>query len=152
MSIITAIKSNYGKYIAKGVGATALYLCGRDAHTWGKVKAEERRKTKDALAAEYYLLNTMSLNKPSKSVDNLKQGVFRFELSQGIRGFVNSFIGYFKGLGASLVSNVIPVALGLTALLAKNKTIAKASGIGLGVIAAFTFVKDGLGIGRGKQL
>lgn len=152
MSIITAIKSNYGKYLARGIGATAVYLCARDAHAWGKVKADERMKTKNAEAAHYYLNNASYLEKPSLTMSRMKDRIFRWELGQNVRGFCNSFVGYFKGLGASLVSDVIPLGLGLTALLAKNKTVAKASGIGLAALAVFSFFKDGLGIGKGKQI
>jgi len=148
MSIVTAIRSNYGKYIARGVGAAAIYLCARDAHVYGKIKAEENVRTKNAKAAHYYLDNSLSLDKPSMTKSKMQNGVLKWELSHNFRGFVNSFTGYFKGLGASLVSDVIPFGLGLTALLAKNKTIAKASGIGLAALAAFSFVKDGLGIGK----
>ena len=152
MSIITAIRNNYGKYIAKGVGATALYLCARDAHAWGKIKADERMKTKNAEAAHYYLNNTLSLEKPSLTKSRMKDRILRWELGQGVRGFVNSFIGYFKGLGASIVSDVVPFALGATALLAKNSKLAKGSAIGLAAMAVFSFFKDGLGIGRDNKI
>ena len=152
MSIITAIRNNYGKYIARGVGAAAVYLCARDAHVYGKVKAEENLRNKNAAAAHYYLDNSMSIDKPSLTKSRMKDGILRFELSHDIRGFFNSFTGYFKGLGASLVSDVLPLGLGLTALLAKNKTVAKASGIGLAAMAVFSFFKDGLGIGKSRQV
>ena len=82
----------------------------------------------------------------------MKERVLRWELSHDIRGFFNSFTGYFKGFGNSLVNDVVPLGLGLTALLAKNKRIAKASAIGLGAVAIFSFFKDGLGIGKSKQV
>ncbi|MBE7709755.1 MAG: hypothetical protein E7Z93_04820 [Cyanobacteria bacterium SIG32] len=152
MSIITAIRNNYGKYIAKGVGATAVYLCARDAHHWAKIKADERMKTKGAEAAHYYLNNTMSLDKPSLTKSRMKDRIFRWELGQNIRGFCNSFIGYCKGFGASLVSDVIPFALGATALFAKNSKVAKGSAIGLAAMAVFSFFKDGLGIGTNNKI
>ena len=148
MSIITAIKNNYAKYLAKGVGATALYLCARDAHVYGKVKAQENLRTKNAVAAHFYLNNSLGLDKPSLSKSRMKERIFRWEISQGIRGFCNSFIGYFKGLGASLVSDVVPLGLALTALFSKNAKVVKGSGIGLATLAVFSFIKDGLGIGK----
>ena len=152
MSIITAIRNNYGKYIAKGVGATALYLCARDAHDWAKIKADERMKTKNAEAAHYYMNNMMSLDKPSTTKSKMKERVLRWELGQNIRGFCNSFIGYCKGFCASLVSDVLPFALGATALLTKNNNLAKGSAIGLGVMAVFSFFKDGLGFGTNNKI
>lgn len=142
---------NVGKVVAKGVGATALFFIARDAHVWGKIRAEENMKTKGAAAAAYYLNNAMTLDKPSLTKANMQKGVFRFELGETIRGHINSTQGYIKGLFASLTSNVIPFALGMTALLAKGKW-AKGSAIGLGVIGAYTFIKDGLGLGKSKDL
>ena len=152
MSIITAIKNNYGKYIAKGVGATALYLCARDAHVYGKIRSDENVKTKNAIASHYYLNNTLTLDKPSITKNKLQNGVLRFELSQNIRGFVNSFTGYFKGLGSSLVSDVVPLGLGLAALLSKNRNLAKGSAIGLAALGVLSFFKDGLGIGKSNHV
>ena len=37
MNIISAVKNNYGKYLAKTAGAAALYFIARDAHTIGKL-------------------------------------------------------------------------------------------------------------------
>ena len=152
MSVITAIKSNYGKYIAKGVGAAALYFIARDAHTYGKIQSDIEMKSKDAKAAQYYLTNTLTLDKPSVTKDKMQQKVFRFELNENFRGFCNTIIGYVKGFGAMLVSDVIPLGLGLTALLAKRKGIAKASAFGLAGIGLISFLKDGLGIGKSHDL
>lgn len=154
MSILSAIKSaDYGKYIARGVGAAALYLCARDAHVYGKIQADAHMKTCNAKAAHYYLNNSLTLDKPSTTKRKLQDGIFRYELSENLRGFVNSFLGYFKGLGSSLISDVIPLGLGLTALLAKGRglKLAKASGIGLGVMALYSIIKDGFGIGKSND-
>lgn len=155
MSIISAIKSaDYGKYITRGLGVAALYLCARDAHVYGKIQADADMKTKNAKAAHYYLNNTLTLNKPSTTKQKLQDGVFKYELDDNLRGFINSFLGYFKGLGSSLVSDVIPLGLGLTALLAKGKglKLAKASGLGLCGLAIYSLIKDGLGIGKNNNL
>ncbi len=152
MSVITAIKSNYGKYLARGAGAAALYLVARDAHTYGKIQADINRKSKDAKAAQYFLDNTMTVDKPSMTKIKMQNGVYKFELSQQLRGFVNSAIGYFKGIGSMLVSDIIPLGLGLTSLFAKNKTLAKGSAWGLLAYGAYSFIKDGLGIGKTHDL
>ncbi len=151
MNIVNAIKSNCGKYLAKGTGAVALYLVARDAHTYGKIQADINMKSKDAKAAQYFLNNTLTVDKPSMSKINLQNWVYKFELSNQLRGFINSAIGYFKGLGTMLTSDIIPLGLGLGALLSKNK-LAKGSAIGLLAYGTYSFIKDGLGIGKAHDL
>ena len=140
-----------GNIISKGVGATALFFIARDAHVWGKIKAEENMKNKNARAAAYYMNNAMTLDKPSITKSKMQDAVYRFELSENIRGSINSTHGYIKGLFASLVSNVIPLALGAVALCTKG-TASAASAIGLAGIGLYTFIKDGLGYGKNKDL
>lgn len=155
MRIINAIKSaDYGKYISRGIGVAALYLAGRDAHALGKIQSEIDMKSKNAKAAQYYLNNTMTLDKPSVSKVNLQNAVYKYELNDNLRGFVNSAIGYFKGLGSMLISDIVPIGLGLTALFAKKKALflAKGSAIGLGIMALYSFFKDGLGLGKTNDL
>ena len=55
MSVITAIKSNYGKYLARGAGAAALYFIARDAHNFGKIRSDIEVQSKNAKAAQYFL-------------------------------------------------------------------------------------------------
>ena len=138
--------------VAKGVGIASLYIVGRDAHYWGKIKGEERKKTKNAEAAAYYLDNTMTLNKPSKFHSDIKNRVFRWELGENIRGHMNATRGYLGGLFSSLVSNVIPFGLGLTALLAKGAKVANGSAIALAAVGLYTFVKQGFGLGNAHDL
>lgn len=155
MSIISALKSaDYGKYISRGIGAAALYLVARDAHAYGKIQADADMKTKNAEAAHYYLNNTLTLDKPSISKAKMQDALYKYELDDSLRGFVNSCIGYFKGLFSSLISDAPPLVLGLTALLAKGKglAIAKGSAIGLAALATYSFIKDGLGIGKNPSI
>lgn len=155
MSIISAIKTaDYGKFISRGIGAAALYFVARDAHVYGKIQADANMKTKNAEMSDYFLTNTMTLDKPSITKRNLQDEIFKYDLSHNIGGFVNSFIGYFKGLFDSLTSDVVPLGLGMAAVLAKGKGLpfAKASAAGLAVLGAFSFVKDGLGVGKSHDL
>ena len=142
---------NIGNIIAKGVGAASLYFVARDAHVWGKIKSDEFMVTKNADAAAYYMENTMSIDKPSLTKSKLKEKVFHLELMEPIRGYINSTRGYFRGLFSSLVSNVIPFGLGLSALLTKGR-VSKGSAIALGAIGVYTLIRDGLGIGTTKDL
>ncbi len=145
---------NYGKYISRGVGAAALYLVARDAHVYGKIKADEHMKTKNADAALYYLNNTQTINKPSMTQIQLKDAVYKYELDNNIRGFINSGVGYFKGLGSMLVSDVVTLGLGIGALFAKGRALplAKTSAIGLAGIGIYSLIKDGFGIGKQNDL
>ena len=142
---------NIGNIVAKGVGSASLYIIGRDAHYWGKIKGEERKKTRNAQAAAYYYDNTRTLNKPSKFHSDIKNRVFRWELDENIRGHMNSTRGYLGGLFSSMVSNVVPFALGLTALLTKG-VASKGSAIALGAIGLYTFIKEGFGLGNAHDL
>ena len=154
MSVITAIKSNYGKYLARGAGAAALYFIARDAHNFGKIKSDIEVKSKDAKAAQYYLENTMTLDSPSRISSDIANGVYKLELNERLRGFVNSIIGYFKGIGTTLIHDVVPLGLGLTALFAGKRALplAKGSAIGLGIYGIYTILKDGFGIGKHNHL
>ncbi len=148
MSIITAIKNNYGRYIARGVGAVAIGLVARDAHYFGKVKADMEMKTKNANATDYYLHNTQELDKPSRTKSDLQGAVFRYELDNNFRGFVNSGVGYIKGLLGGITHDIVPLVLGTTALFAKSKALFKGSAIGLAAYGIYAFFKDGLGWGK----
>lgn len=149
MSIISAVKSvDYVKYMAKGIGAFSLYLVGRDAHCWGAIQSDKNVKNRNAQAAHYYMNNIMTLDKPSRTKDNLQKAVFKYELDNNLRGFINSITGYIKGFGSSLVSDVVPLGLGALALFSRIKPLAKLSAIGLCAMGVYSFFKDGLGIGK----
>lgn len=146
------VKDNYGKYIAKAVGIGALGMIGYDAHILGLLQSDCYSKTKDAEACTKAATNNMQLSKPSAINSDLKRGVLHFEEEQNIRSFINSGIGYFKGVGTSLISNVIPLGLGLMTVLAGKKPVVKAGGWLLAAYGAFAFFKDVLGIGQPKDL
>ena len=152
MSIISAVKNNYGKYLAKGAGGFVLYSLIKDAHTVGKLQSEITAQSRDANICTDFYENSQRLTSPSITKSRMKDRVFKFQLASNWLTFINSGIGYFSGFVSSLVSHVIPIALGTTALLAKNKKIACGSGIALGAVGVITFIKDGLGLGTTKFL
>ncbi len=152
MNIINAVKNNYGKYLARTAGAVAIGLIARDAHTIGKLQADVTSSTRDAnLSADFYE-NSQRSDSPSLLNSEVKEKVFRYQLGSGFLPFINSGIGYFKGLFSMLASDVVPLALGTTALFAKNKKIACGSGIALGIYAGVKFIQEGLGWGKPKYL
>lgn len=154
MSISTALKSvknNIPKYIYKGAGVAALGIIAYDAHVLGKLQSDVYSKTNDADACMEAFNNSQYLTSPSITASKLKKGVFNWEVDSNIRHFVNSAIGYFKGFGTMLVDSVIPLGLGLGALLGKGKW-AKGSAIGLGVFGIAKLFKDVLGFGHYNDL
>lgn len=147
--IATTIKNNAGKYLKKGVGLGALGLVGYESHYIGKMQSDRYATEKDALATSYYLNNTMYNESLSPVRQGIKQAAYEMELEQGWRRFFNLGIGYVKGFGSMLISNVIPLGLGLTTLLAKGKT-STISAIALGIYAAGSVIKNFFGLGVPK--
>lgn len=152
MNIISAVKNNYGKYLAKTAGVVGLGLIFRDAHTIGKLQADVTSQSIDANVSMDLFENSQRLDSPSLLKSQVKDKVFKYQLDSNFLNFFNSGIGYFSGLGSMLISNVVPITLSLTALLAKGKKLACGSGIALAAYAGFSFIKDGLGFGTNKFL
>jgi hypothetical protein len=145
-SIATSIKNNAGKYLRKGMGLAALGLVGYESHYIGKIQADRYATEKDANATAYYLNNTMYNGDISPVRQGIKQNAYEMELDQGWRRFFNLGIGYVKGFCSMLVSNVIPLGLGIATLVTKGKA-SKISAIALGVYAAGVAIKNFFGIG-----
>ncbi len=148
---LTSVKSNFTKYLAKGAGVAALGIVAYDAHIVGKLQSDVYSKSRDAKAGIKYFDNTQYLTSPSVTTANLKKGVFKWEIDNNLRTFVNSAIGYFKGFGSMLIDSVIPFGLGIGALLGKGKW-SKGSAIGLGIYGLVKLFKDVLGLGQYNDL
>ncbi len=148
---LTSVKNNFTKYLAKGAGAAALGIIAYDAHIVGKLQSDVYSKTGDADACMRAFSNTQYLSSPSVTMSKLKRGVFNWETESNFRNFINSGIGYFKGFGSMLVNSVVPLGLGLGALLGKGKW-SKGSAIGLGVFGIVKLFKDVLGFGHYNDL
>ena len=148
---LTSIKGNFTKYLAKGTGIAALGIVAYDSHIVGKLQSDVYSKSRDAKASIRAFDNTQYLTSPSVTTSNLKKGVFKWEIDNTLRTFVNSAIGYFKGFGSMLVDSVVPLGLGLGALLGKGKW-SKGSAIGLGIYGVVKIFKDVLGFGQYNDL
>jgi len=146
------VKNNYGKYLAQGAAIGALGMIAYDSHVLGKLQSDSYSKTHDANACIKKAVNAQTLTHPSAINSNLKNKVFHIEQEQNWRSFINSTIGYFKGFGASLVSNVIPLGLGLFTLIASKKPAIKTGGWLLAGYGVITALKDVLGFGQPKDL
>lgn len=145
-NIASTLKGNTGKYLTKGVGVAALGLVGYDAHNIGKMQADIYASEQDAKATSYYLNNAMYATNMSSVRAGVKNASYEMELDQGWRRFFNLGIGYVKGFTSMLISHVIPLGLGLGALLAKGKA-AKICAGSFGIYALGKVVKDFFGIG-----
>lgn len=152
MSIMSKIGANAPKLIAKGIGLASLGIIGYDAHVVGKLQSEVTAKTADANASADYFNNTMYLDTPSTTKAKLSKAVFNMELEQNWRSFWNSGTGYSKGFGSMIVSNAIPFAFAMGALLAKSTVGSWIGAAGSLMYGMYIFTKDVLGCGRHNDL
>ncbi len=150
-SITTAIRNNAGKYLIKGVGLGALGLVAYDAHYIGKLESDIYATEKDGKSAGKYLNNAMYSNNMSPIEDKVRDFSLKMELDQSYKRFFNSIIGYVKGFVGMLIEHVVPLGLGLGALLSKGK-FAKISAAGLGVYSIYEILKNFFGWGTPKGL
>lgn len=149
---VSKVKNNYGKYLAKTVAVGALGMIGYDAHILGLLQSDCYSQTRDAEACIEAATNSMYLSNPSAINSKLKTGVLHLEMEENWRSFINSTIGYFKGVGTSLISNVIPLGLGLMTVIAGKKPVVKTGGWLLGIYGTVSLFKDVLGFGQPKDL
>ncbi|MDR1167342.1 MAG: hypothetical protein LBK53_00430 [Heliobacteriaceae bacterium] len=143
---------NVGKYAAKGLGALVLFVQAKDAHHYGKMRAAVKAETGDANALASAYINTQMLNVPSSSAMAMKDFMFKKTLNDNMGHFVNSVKGYFGGFATMLTYNVLPLGLGLSALLAKNKYIRGGSAIIAAAFMGLNFFKEGLGKGHSNDI
>lgn len=139
------------KCLVKGVGLAAIGVTAYDSHIMGNLQSDMYAKSKDADACAEAFNNTQYLSSPSQTTAKLKKGVMNVEMESNIRHFINSGIGYFKGFLSTMINNVVPLGLGIGALIGKGK-IAKGSAIGLGIYGVCKFFKDVMGFGHYNDL
>ena len=132
--------------LARGVGLAGLGVVAYDAHYVGKMKSDFFASERDAKTAQYYLNNSNYLDSLSKSKEKVKNWAYNTNLDNTWRRFINEGVGYVYGFTSMLISHVIPLGLGLTALLTKGKT-SKISAGALAVYGAVKFVKNFFGLG-----
>ena len=74
--ITSAIKNNYGKYLAKTAGAAAVGMVAYDAHVIGKLRADTYSQTSEANRTASFATNTLYLSEPSTIQSKLKKKLF----------------------------------------------------------------------------
>ena len=145
-NITRALRGNPAKYICKGVGVAALAAVAYDSHYVGKMQADLYASEKDAKSAAYFLNNSMYSTNLSKIGDGVRNAAYSMELDQGWKRFFNLGIGYIKGFGSMLINHVVPLGLGLGALLTKGKA-SKICAAGVGIYGAFELIRNFFGVG-----
>ena len=144
------VKIFKGKNIlTKGAGLAALGYVGYDAHHIGKLQADIYASEKDASYTAYYLNNTLYSTNMSKVQDGIKDASYKMELDHGYKRFFNLGIGYIKGFCSMLVNHIVPLGLGLGALLTKGFPSKICAG-GLGIYAGYELLKNFFGWGVPK--
>lgn len=151
-SITNAIKNNYGKYLAKTAGAAAIGMVAYDAHIYGKLKADTYARSREAEGSGSAFNRTMYQTEPSVIQGKLKKMIFNLEIENNIGDLWNSAVGYIGGLTEMLVSGVVPLGLGLTALLTKSGKICKGAGVILAGYGGLKFVRDIFGVNENDPL
>ena len=114
------------------------------------MQADIYASERDANCTAYFLNNDMYSTNMSKTQDNIRDASYKMELDQGWRRFFNTGIGYVKGFSSMLISHVVPLGLGIGALM-KGK-VGKVSDIGLAAYGVYEFVKNFFGFGTPGSL
>ena len=80
MSVISTIKSNYVKYLAKAAGATALGLIAYDSHVIGKLQSDVYAQSRDANVCMDLYETSQRLDSPSMVQAKVKDKIFKYSL------------------------------------------------------------------------
>jgi hypothetical protein len=121
--------------VTRGIGGLILLLRARDAHAFGKQRADVYAQSGDADALASAYINTRMTGTPSSASERMKDYAYKKELDGNMRHFSNSVKGYWYGVFKMCSYNVMPIGLGLLALLGTNKYVRGVSaGLALGFI------------------
>lgn len=161
-----SIGSVVGKYAIKAAGAAGLGLLAYDAHKRGVRYGVINKNKKDFDALDYYYENSRNLPTGSHVNMKLKDKLFKWELRNDLRGFVNKGLGYVSGFCSMVVEDLVPIGLSAAALFMKGskkipaptaldptamKSVmtnrSKVAGIALGAYALYAFAKNVCGFG-----
>ncbi len=112
--------------IAGTIGVGAIIY---DAHANAKLKAYDKKHTGNADAALKYFKNTEYLTNKSHLTSKIKKGMFKWELSNRIRGAWNATIGYIGGFLGNSFSNIVPLAASIGTLAFKGTKCKIAAGV-----------------------
>ncbi len=135
--------------VTRGLGGIILFTQARNAHAWGKMRADTYAQSGDADALARTYINTRMTQMPEAGSEMMKDYAFRKELDSNMRHFSNSVRGYWGGLARMAAYNVVPITLGLVACVTPPKwKIARIAAAGLAVVfTAMNWTKERHGVG-----
>lgn len=146
---------NFTAGLAKATGYVGLAAIAYDAHKLGQVRAGEQRRSAIADSGLDAYMDSKTLDRPSVLMSKAQNKRFDMEMKghlfNGVRNFFNSVVGYVKGFGESLVTNVVPLALTTAAVLTKGAA-SKAAAIGLAAYGTADVAKNCFGAGKEHYL
>ena len=146
---------NFTAGLAKATGYVGLAAIAYDAHKLGQVRAGEQRRSAIADSGLDAYMDSKTLDRPSVLMSKAQNKRFDMEMKghlfNGVRNFFNSVVGYVKGFGESLVTNVVPLALTTAAVLTKGAA-SKAAAIGLAAYGTVDVAKNCFGAGKEHYL
>ena len=146
---------NFTAGLAKATGYVGLAAIAYDAHKLGQVRAGEQRRSAIADSGLDAYMDSKTLDRPSVLMSKVQNKRFDMEMKghlfNGVRNFFNSVVGYVKGFGESLVTNVVPLALTTAAVLTKGAA-SKAAAIGLAAYGTVDVAKNCFGAGKEHYL
>lgn len=146
---------NFTAGLAKATGYVGLAAIAYDAHKLGQVRAGEQRRSAIADSGLDAYMDSKTLDRPSVLMSKAQNKRFDMEMKghlfNGVRNFFNSVVGYVKGFGESLVTNVIPLALTTATVLTKGAA-SKAAAIGLAAYGTVDVAKNCFGAGKEHYL
>ena len=146
---------NFTAGLAKATGYVGLAAIAYDAHKLGQVRAGEQRRSAIADSGLDAYMDSKSLDRPSVLMSKAQNKRFDMEMKgqlfNNVRNFFNSVVGYVKGFGESLVTNVVPLALTTAAVLTKGAA-SKAAAIGLAAYGTVDVAKNCFGAGKEHYL
>ena len=146
---------NFTAGLAKATGYVGLAAIAYDAHKLGQVRAGEQRRSAIADSGLDAYMDSKTLDRPSVLMSKAQNKRFDMEMKghlfNGVRNFFNSVVGYVKGFGESLVTNVVPLALTTAAILTKGAA-SKAAAIGLAAYGTVDVAKNCFGAGKEHYL
>lgn len=146
---------NFTAGLAKATGYVGLAAIAYDAHKLGQVRAGEQRRSAIADSGLDAYMDSKTLDRPSVLMSKAQNKRFDMEMKghlfNGVRNFFNSVVGYVKGFGESLVTNVVPLALTTAAVLTKGAA-SKVAAIGLAAYGTVDVAKNCFGAGKEHYL
>jgi len=135
--------------LAKTVGVIGLGLAAYDSHRAGEMESRAYTKKLKAGSLTDQFVDDMRLDSPSTIKSGVKRSLFNYNLDENLSGFFTGIGGYVKGFTSMLVTNIVPAALSVGAILTKGLA-SKLCGAGLLAYGGIFLAQEIFGIGREK--